>query len=980
MKLAAVVCACLLVLAASPAFAQDAQVAPELPAIELGAPFTSHAVLQRQMPVPVWGWADPGTRVTVAFADQTKTATADEDGKWMLRLNAMAASAEPRSMRITTSDNKEVVLEDILIGEVWVASGQSNMQWEASKCDVGRVLQRQIAERVEAGTEQPPIIREAKITSVYSAMHPIEHATAQWSSEQGEFSAIAFAFAYQLHRELGVPIGILNCSFSSTAIEAWTPREGFAAGTDAYTQSVYQRILETDPATPQHRAAWDAYYQHIEDGIAANDQRILSGQPAEAIDLNPPGNTSGNRDASWLYNARMHPMVPYAIRGAIWNQGYANMGGGLDYYANLHSLVRGWRMMWDNPELPVYFHQFYSSSVGGPEDANHPTLDSTAEMRLGTWLARDIPNTGMASQIDITGAIHYYSKTLPGQRLALHALRNQYGRDIVVDGPMFNSYTVAGNRLIVSFDHADGGLVVGETGTNQTNNFAIPTLIEDGASQVTLFYIADENRVWHPATLQIDGERAVLTAPGVDHPRGVSYGTNGVGNLPNLYNTAMLPMTPFTFYDNEMVLSETWPDEQLQIAGYTPDASQAGLLYEYRKMPILSAQFRDNAVLQHGVPVTIWGSAIHDWGYEAQGQAVIHFSFGNIERTIPVTPGMREWSVTLPAMEPTSEPRTLRVSLTIDGELAHERVAEGIVIGDVWYVAMPALEGDVPIVEATSGIVRVMERRAKRDSFPRPSRFSVCVSTTPENRFACTWEDAVATELAGAVALHIAANAGGIPVGVIFMQNSAGRDESNPPLSAWMPFASLASAPSLAEDYELLGAMYPGSPSYDANLRQYVAGWQAYWSEYIPQMIEQGRVPDGAPWGQMPSAAVSSRATQTTQVYNTMVHCFTPAALRGVMFITSPAMGEATEPSVFREQFAALGSSWLTRFGGEPALIYTVPDEAMMLPAEGAGSIDGDVTGVYLPLPIAEGQNKPVLSEAVLDTVYEAARLEYQGN
>ena len=245
-------------------------------------------------------------------------------------------------------------------------------------------------------------------------------------------------------------------------------------------------------------------------------------------------------------------MIPYAIRGCIWNQGYANMNEGLVYYNNLHSMIRGWRELWGRPELPVYFHQFYCPGQKGGWD-NSPSVDGTAEMRLGTWLARDIPHTGMASQIDIEGAIHYGNKTLPGQRLALHALKNQYGKDVAADGPMFKSYEVKGNELTVTLDHADGGLVVAETGTNSKSGLAIPSLIPNGADQVKLFYLAGGDRVWHPARIvKIDGDKVTVSSPAVEEPRGVSYATGGVGNQPNLYNKSLLPATPFIQYDNDL--------------------------------------------------------------------------------------------------------------------------------------------------------------------------------------------------------------------------------------------------------------------------------------------------------------------------------------------------------------------------------------------------------------------------------------------
>ena len=911
-------------------------------ALEFGAPFTDGAVLQRRAPVPVWGWAAPGAKVTVTFAGQSHDATAGDDGKWMVRLNPLVASFEPATLTVQAGDDQATV-SDVLVGEVWMASGQSNMQWVAAKCDVGHVLQKQVAERVAAGQERAPVIREAKVTDYFAVLHPIEHAAVEWSADAGQASAVAWSFAYHLFRELEVPIGILNCSFSQTAIQAWTPREGFRDGTDDYTRSIYRQVLETDPSTPEHRAAWDAFYAAIDQTLADNARRVAAGEPAQPISTKTPGNLNGNRDATWLFNARTSPMIPYAIRGAIWNQGYANINEGLRYYENLHSMIRGWRLAWGRPDLPVYFHQFYSTD--NPQDPLR--FDSAAEMRLANWLARDIPHTGMASQIDVTGAIHYFNLALPGQRLALHALRNQYpdttlkaggkAADLTADGPMFKSYTVEGDKLIVTLDHAKGGLLVGETGTNVKGGLGVPTVITDGAPQVKLFYLADADRLWYPAQVAIDGERLVVTSPKVKSPRGVAYAATGVGNLPNIYNRALLPLTPFIYFDEKLVTSETWPEDALRVDGVEPDLSATGLLYEYRKMPLLSTQFRDHAVLQAGQPVTIWGSAVHDWGYEARGEALITLRFAGQEHKIPVTPGMREWAVTLPPMEASAEPKTLEVAFTIDGEMAHQRTCTDILIGDVWYVAAPPADLDIPDEGPTSN-VRMMTRRAKRSSHHAPSRFSVSVSTTPDNRFASEWEPA--TGFAAALGRRIAAKTGQ-PVGVVFMQVVGGKDFADPPLKSWVPAGDLALAPSLRGDYEQLATLRPGNPFYDANAQRYVSEWRRYWSDYVPQLMATGRVPDAAPWGKLPdlSSAVTTEASET---YNVLVHSFTPAAFKGVVFLTGPAAVEADEGRHFGEQLAALANSWKQRFACEdPYFFATVPARDLAPHATAPKSIVG---------------------------------------
>ena len=330
--------------------------------MHLGAPFRDNAVLQRGMRVPVWGWAEPGVKVTVAFAGQTSSTVTSKSGKWMLSLDPLNANSKPSELKISESTGRSVTLQNILVGEVWLASGQSNMQWKVNKSSALKLAQV-FTDQTQG---QPAPIREFEVNSVYSMLHPIEKADGAWKNgEYSEYSAIAFAFAHKLYKQLGVPIGILNCSFSQTAIQAWVPREGFRDGKDEYTRAIYRRILETDPSSPEHKAAWQQFYKDIEDTIRGNTKRIANGDTPQPISTKTPGNLQGNRDATWLFNGRLNPVVPFAIRGGIWNQGYANMGEGLPYYHNLHNLIRGWRLVWNQPSLPVYFHQFYCPGQKG---------------------------------------------------------------------------------------------------------------------------------------------------------------------------------------------------------------------------------------------------------------------------------------------------------------------------------------------------------------------------------------------------------------------------------------------------------------------------------------------------------------------------------------------------------------------------------------------------------------------------------------
>lgn len=898
--------------------------APAGPIVELGAPFAAGAVLQRELPVPLWGWSKPGTVVTVEFAGQKQTATAGPDGRWTATLEPLQASAEPRELVVREASGASRTLANVLVGEVWLASGQSNMQWLASKSDAEILVKRITAEAAATGKPLPPI-REWAVGDVFAALHPVEHAHGTWKIDDfGNQSAVAFAFAHALYEELGVPIGILNCSFSQTSIEAWTPRGSFAAGTDEHSREMHRRILETDPTTREHAAAWEAFYRSIDEALAADADRLKRGEPARGIPSDTPGNLRGNRDATWLFNARIAPAIPYAIRGCIWNQGYANIDGGLTYYDNLHALVRGWREAWGRPDLPVYFHQFYCPGPKGRWPDARPDIGPMAEMRLGTWLARDIPHTGMASQIDVEGAIHYRPKTVPGRRLARHALAKHYGKRVVADGPMFKAYTVSGDKLIVELDHADGGLVVGETGSNAigkqagATGFSDPTVIENGADQVKLFHLADEHRVWHPARVTLDGAKAILTAPGVKSPRGVSYGTSGIGFQPNLYNRGLLPLTPFIVFDHKLVTCRDWPDEVMKVAGAEPVRSEVGMVYEYRKMPLLAAPFRNHAVLQADQPVTIWGACVHDWGYEAKGKAEVRFQFAGpdmetVEKRIAVTSGMREWRVTLPPLPASSKPKTLRVNFTIDGELVHERVCQGIAIGDVWYVAATGQSNEGPQAD---GPVRVFAKKSKRTTHGMPSRYSLSVSTAPDNRFESQWKDVA--DGPAAVFGNRLHELTGRPIGLVWM---AGADLDLP---QWIGFDHLATAPSLRADFESLAATRPGNPFYEANARRYVAAWKAYWSDYVPGLIAAKRPPDAAAWGSYPSLR-EGVASEAAGAFNVMVAPFADYAFKGVVFLGGPKIVAVDDGARYAELLPAFAASWRATFGGTPAFYFVAP-------------------------------------------------------
>ena len=257
----------------------------------------------------------------------------------------------------------------------------------------------------------------------------------------------------------------------------------------------------------------------------------------------------------------------------------------------------------------------------------------------------------------------------------------------------------------------------------------------------------------------------------------------------------------------------------------------------------------------------------------------------------------------------------------------------------------------LPAVKPSGGVVRVMTRKAKRSSSPAPSRYSVCVSRTPLNRFACTWfastGDDAGSDLPGILGHRIVAKTGK-PVGIIFMQNVVPKDGTNPELKSWIAADYLKHAPSLTEDYRDLAAVLPGNPYYDANVNRYVAAWKQYWGEYIPQMTATRAVPDGAAWGSYPSLT-SSVTTQAAQTYNVLVHSFTPGSLKGIIFLAGPEMFLKDQGANYAEQLSTLANCWKDRFGGEdPNFIYTIPNKTLAPKITAPEAIKGKSTAVEI--------------------------------
>lgn len=460
--------------------------------------FADHMVLQCEHPVRIWGWADEGDKVTVTFADQTAKTSADEQGAWSVTLQPLAASVQGRPLRVE-SGRQSVVIDDILVGEVWHASGQSNMAMTVDA--VSRELDAAQTDIVAANL---PAIRFSRIHASESS-EPLNDLGQQatWTvctpETVSRFSAVAFYFAQRLHAELGVPIGIIDSSRGGTPIEPFIPKTAFNA------HPTLKRELEL------------------------GDQGDLDGI------WKLPGGVRA-RDANWLpgrlFHSRIAPIRLFTVRGAIWYQGESNCGvqeDPRDYQHKMRALIKGWRQALENEELPVYFVQLPGSGAG----------DGWPYLREQQRLATDLPNTGMVVTVDIDGAgIHPPNKIDVGQRLARWALAKDHGRKIAFSGPMFDRQDIIGDKAVLHFRHAKNGLMV-------ANKEGLAAPQETPDTQLANFEMIDESGIWQPAKAKIEGKTIVVTSADVSSPIAVRYAYSVTPDNCNLYNREGLPASPF---------------------------------------------------------------------------------------------------------------------------------------------------------------------------------------------------------------------------------------------------------------------------------------------------------------------------------------------------------------------------------------------------------------------------------------------------
>lgn len=516
--------------------------------VSLPGIFGDHMVLQRDAAVPVWGMASPNEKVTVEFAGQRKGAVADAEGKWTVWLDPLPASAEPRELKVGS-----IVIRDVLVGEVWLAGGQSNM-------NAPLYTAHNAAEALPQAGDQ--LLRLFKV-AFKTAAEPQADLTGAWkvsaSESARDFSAVAYFFARELRRALGCPIGVIAAAWGGTPIQTWISLEGlkknpsltrtladWEKAVERYRQVQANPNLTTDyeaelkrwrkEAEPAYNAAMRIYNADRAAGKPVGERP----QPAwpEPQNPDPMGMPSPSRRPNTptvSFNGMIAPLAPFGLRGVIWYQGEANGNAGIEYRVLFPRLIRDWRARWGT-EFAFLFVQL----PGYGEDPVPVATSGWPWLREAQVMTLNEPRTGMAISIDVGNPndIHPTDKFDVGYRLALLARRDLYGQKVVASGPLYRDHVIEDDKVRLRFRETGSGLSIGQSPWSAPGVPPLP------ADKLIGFYLAGEDRQWIEAIARIDGDSVLVQSPSVPKPVAVRYGW---ANSPrcNLYNKEGLPASPF---------------------------------------------------------------------------------------------------------------------------------------------------------------------------------------------------------------------------------------------------------------------------------------------------------------------------------------------------------------------------------------------------------------------------------------------------
>ncbi|HXX92466.1 MAG TPA: sialate O-acetylesterase [Planctomycetota bacterium] len=456
--------------------------------------FSDNMVLQSDQAAPVWGTAEPGREITVSIAGQKKTAHTGPDGRWMVKLDPLKAGG-PHELAI----GEAITLKNVMVGEVWICSGQSNMEMSVNSSN---------SAAEEKANAAYPKIRLYTVPR-RQADQPEHDLVGSWKEcgpdTVGGFSAVAYFFGREVHQKLGVPIGLIHTSWGGTPAEVWTS----------------DRVIQSRPEFKNYVTFYAQRQEKYEKDLAKYKEDVekakAEGKPAPKP-LNKP------MKLSCLYNAMIAPLIPYGVRGAIWYQGESNASQAKLYQTLFPAMITNWREDWGQGEFPFGFVQLanFMARRDQPGDSNW------AELREAQTMTLSLPKTGMAVIVDIGDAkdIHPKNKQDVGKRLAFWAESQVYGdKTVVYSGPILDSAKFEGGQAVVSFKHVGGGLVA-------------------RGDRLTGFALAGEDRKFAWAEAKIEGDKVVVSSGSVAKPVSVRYAWADNPEC-NLYNKEGLPASPF---------------------------------------------------------------------------------------------------------------------------------------------------------------------------------------------------------------------------------------------------------------------------------------------------------------------------------------------------------------------------------------------------------------------------------------------------
>jgi sialate O-acetylesterase len=481
------------------------QLAGALPAaVKLPSVISDHMVLQQGMPVRIWGSADPGETVRVNFQGQSVSTKAAANGKWEAWLKPLSAAGP---LEMTIAGGNSIVVKDVLVGEVWVGSGQSNMEF---------VLSNANNHDEEIARADYPMVHLFHVKRAVSEQ-PLDDVTGTWEvcspASIARFSAVEYFFGRQLHQALHVPMGLIESDWGGTPAQSWTSKQALEAD-----PSLKFILDDWDRTVANYPAAKEAYDKRLEGWTKAAEQARSEGKTAPPRPGPPAGPGHPNTPAG-LYNAMIAPLTPYGIRGVIWYQGESNASEAHAYrYRRLFGgMIQDWRNRWGQGDFPFLFVQL----------ANFQSNQWWPVLRESQTETLRLRNTGMAVAIDVGESkdIHPKNKQDVGKRLALAAMHVAYQRPVEYSGPLFSRATPESGQMRVWFTHSDemqakeGGPLTGFTIAGADGNFVA-------------------------ADAKVDGDTVVVSSPQVSDPAAVRYAWADDPKC-NLVNRAGLPAVPF---------------------------------------------------------------------------------------------------------------------------------------------------------------------------------------------------------------------------------------------------------------------------------------------------------------------------------------------------------------------------------------------------------------------------------------------------